>query len=72
MKGLILENGTPVLFVDEEMRRRLETKLIFYSQCQLCYPLYARWYRQLPAFSGAYVCACRNRHGTRQNLTKIV
>ena len=31
-------------------------------QCQLCYPLYARWYRQLPAFSGAYVCACRNRH----------
>ena len=42
------------------------------SQCQLCYPLYARWYRQLPAFSGAYVCACGNRHGTRQNLTKIV
>lgn len=29
-------------------------------------------YRQLPAFSGAYVCACRNRHGTWQNLTKIV
>lgn len=22
--------------------------------------------------SGAYVCACGNRHGTRQNLTKIV
>ena len=44
----------------------------FIFQCQLCYPLYARWYRQLPAFSGAYVCACGNRHGTRQNLTKIV
>ena len=25
-----------------------------------------------PLLAGAYVCACRNRHGTRQNLTKIV